>query len=233
MYSDCTDRFKIARDHLAKLDDKNLLKPTVWAEHENTSSYGVSIGVGPYVRPLYLYAKLCTLNVKKDKPICLKNVKAFKIKKESQQQQQQQEQQQHEQQNSGSLPCSLKLPCFTCQCYFNGFTHEPPYPIGNCAEYDVIGKVDPNLLGSPQGKEFESACQQHLAAFNSMNQKISNGTSYGSSQIIKIYFGETHGPKKPTVLQYKWNSETKGFKLIDVLAWKFKKRKFKDLQLAV
>ena len=201
MYSDFADPFVIARKFLERLNPANRLKPAVWAEHKDTSSYGVSVGVDCFVRPLYLYKKLCTLRDVEDSKN-LQDVQAFGIKYT-------------EAENNKN---ARKSPCLTCQCFF-GFTSQPM--IGNCAEYDVIGNVNPHLLETQQWQEFKSACQQHLDAFNAMKTKISE-ENMEHENIIKTYFENTHHPKKPKVLDYKWNSKTNGFKLI-VAAWPSRK----------
>ena len=85
--------------------------------------------------------------------------------------------------------------------------------IGNCAEYDVIGKVDLTLLPQDQWEKLESASEQHLRAFNTMKSNIENEIS--PEEIIKEYFESTCDPIKPKVLRYQWSAETKGgFKVI-------------------
>ena len=184
----------IGRRWLRQLESKNGLKPEVWAQHRSkkeSSGYGVSLGVRSFVRPLYLYTKLCQLRNSENSPlVSLKDVIAFTIEDDN-----------------------VKQPCITCQCTF-GFTRFPI--IGNCAEYDVIGTVHPHLLQTEHWKEqwkekwkvFESACQQHLAAFNNFN---------AMKLDINEYFENTRHPKKPKVLKYQWNAAvTGGFEIIAV-----------------
>ena len=105
---------------------------------------------------------------------------------------------------------TIKPPCVTCQRCF-GFTSFPI--IGNCAEYDVIGKIDSHLLETQQWQEFKSACQQHLDAFNAMKEDIKREIS--PEEIIIRYFENTRHPRKPKVLKYQWSPETiGGFKVI-------------------
>ena len=177
------------------------------AKHRQRLSYGVSVGVRSFVRPLYLHKKLHTLiNRENDEVIPLNNVEAFKI--ENQEQQQQQQQQQHEHQYTP------KRPCVTCQCLFDGFANEFRYPIGNCAEYDITGNVPRNLLETQPGQHFVFACQQHLNAFNAMNREILDGMlARQPRQILESYFNNAHS-RCLKVLEYQWNSETKAFDLI-------------------
>lgn len=191
--------FEKAREFLQKLESHNLLKPAVWAEDQKQLSYGVSVGVGLFVRPLYLYKKLSTLKDGKNaKGIPLGDVKAFTIKYTE----------------DKNVKNTQKSPCLTCQCCF-GFTSQPM--IGNCAEYDVIGMVSPNSLGTDDDwGEFKVACEAHFSTFNEMNQQIMSNekTPY---KIIEEYFGKTYS-SKPKVLSYAWDSETKGYKVI-VMHW--------------
>ena len=192
------DPFAIVRNYLKELESSNLLKPAVWAENKKKSSYGVSVGVGAFVRPLYLYKKLCTLkDGENGERITWKDVNAFKILHT-------------ENENEKHTKIS---PCLTCQCRF-GFT-SPPI-IGNCAEYDVFGNVGPDSLETEDGEwnKFKLACEGHFNAFNRMNREIMlNQKSH--LEIIKDYFGETY-QSRPKVLKYKWHSETKGYKVIAI-----------------
>ena len=58
-----------------------------------------------------------------------------------------------------------------------------------------------NLLEDPQWKEFETACQQHLDAFNAMMQDITNGM-LPAEEIMRRYFANTRDPNRPKVLKY-------------------------------
>ena len=158
----------------------------MWAQHKKKpKSYGVSLGVRPFVRPLYLYTKLSQLNKVEDGHPSFKDVKAFKIKR---------------------VDDSLRPPCVGCQCFFGLFSF-PPF--GNCAGYDVIGNVKPDLLQTEQWEEFKSACQQHVDAFNTMLGMLREAR-YPYKEILKIYFKNT---MKPKVLKYQWDPEEKDFKL--------------------
>ena len=172
---------KVSRRFLRNLPIRNQLKPAVWAECRTKPVvfYGVSLAVRRFVRPLYLHTKLRQLPNVENRPQVanrLKDVIAFTIQEND----------------------AVKQPCITCQCFF-GFISCPI--IGNCAEYDVIGNVNPNLLEDPQWKEFESACQQHLDAFNAMKEDITNGT-LPAEEIMRKYFACTRHPKRPQVLKY-------------------------------
>ena len=115
-----------------------------------------------------------------------------------------------------------KPPCITCQRFFLKFRSSPI--IGNCAEYDVIGKVEIGKdLPTKQWGEFKSACQQHLCAFNTMESDI--GNEMPPEEIIKRYFESTRDPMKPKVLRYQWSAETMGgFKVI-AKDWVYQSRK--------
>ncbi len=51
------------------------------------------------------------------------------------------------------------------------------FPIGNCAEYDVIANVQPNLLQTGHGQQFEAACQQQRF-FGFLSFPIGNCAEY-------------------------------------------------------
>ena len=201
------DPFEVAREYLGKLSH-NMLRPYMCARHNTKPLYGVSVGVHTFVRPLYLYKKLYTFKkFENGETIRLEDVKAFKIREKNSQLPQQQ-------------PTS-EPPCAPCECFFNGFTSKCEFPIGNCAEYDVIENNGRSLLWTEEGKLFVDACKKHLTAFNDMNAKeISIKESRENFEIIKDYFGEVHGPPtKPTVLTYKWDPEEKKFHLISLRPW--------------
>lgn len=214
MYSD-EDPFAIAQKHLKNLPSKNMLKPKMCAKHRRRPLYGVSVGVHCFVRPLYLYKKLFALkNVENGEPIRLEDVDAYKIEGTNP----------NPNRNSNPNPNpepTLRPPCVPCECFFNAFEGKCKFDIGNCAEYDVIGNVDPNLLKTEEGKYFVNSCKRHLTAFNEMNaQEITDEISKQNFEIIKEYFCKTHGPPplKPSVLNYKWDAVGKRFDLI-VMAW--------------
>ena len=194
------DPFSIVRNYLKELESSNLLKPAVWAKHKEKPLYGVSVGVGLFVRPLYLYKKLCTLKDGENtgESIDWGDVDAFKIRHT-------------ENENEKNTKIS---PCLTCQRRF-GFTRPPM--IGNCAEYDVFGNVGPDSLETEDGEwnRFKLACEGHFNAFNKMNREMLNQKSH--LEIIKDYFGETY-KSRPKVLKYEWHSETKEYK-VTAIAW--------------
>ena len=185
---------KISRQFLKSLRDDNGLKPVVWAECKTAPVvyYGVSLGVRHFVRPLYLHTKLRQLPNLENVPQVanrLQDVRAYTMKTND----------------------TIKQPCITCQRYF-GFISFPI--IGNCAEYGVIGNVNPHLLETQQWQEFESSCQQHLNAFNVMMREIANG-QLPVEVIMITYFANTRHPVRPKVLKYQWNPEANGgFQLI-------------------
>ena len=186
----------------------------MWVKHGQRLSYGVSVGVRSFVRPLYLYKKLHTLIKREnDEVIRLSNVAAFEVEPPQQHQPPQQDQppqqRQPQQQQDQNIP---KPPCITCQYLFDGFTSKPKFPIGNCAEYDIIGKVPRNLLETQPWRRFVSACQQHLHAFNAMNREILNGAGQ-SRKILQDYFDNAHAQGQK-VLKCEWNPEERAFDII-------------------
>ena len=189
----------IGREWLESLPDDNTFKPHVWAQDKvEKSRYGVSLGVGAFVRPLYLFTKLSQLNqssnVENSK---LENVKAIQIRK------------------IRKRKHFLRDPCVNCQRSF-GFLSGAP--LGNCAEYDVVGIVKPDLFEKDQWHRFKSACGQHFLAFKRMLDMVEiNYSSF--EEIIESYFRNTRGPLKPTVLKYEWNSEKSVFDLVFTPDW--------------
>ena len=207
MFDDDPNARIISRQLLKNLPRKNKLKPPVWAECKTAPVvyYGVSLGVRNFVRPLYLLTKLRQLPNLENVPQVenrLQDVKAYTMKKND----------------------DVKEPCITCQRYF-GFISFPI--IGNCAEYDVIGKVDSNLpktqLEKQEWQKFESACQQHLDAFNAMMEEIKRKEirreEISPEEIIKRYFKNIRIPGKPKVLKYQWSPTTMGGFQVVAIDW--------------
>jgi hypothetical protein len=181
----------IGRRILKSLPDRNCLKPKVWAQHKTIPTrVGVSLRVRSFVRPLYLCIKLSQLRNVENVHGQLQNVEAF-----------------------GMLRSKAKEPCVSCQFFF-GF--KSLHPVGNCAEYDVIGNVKPHLLQTTEWQEFRSACQQHLNAFNTMLSMLAR-PRYSYRQIretMRTYFARTRYPERPKVLKYQWNPIGEVFELI-------------------
>ena len=180
------------RRFLESLSENNGLKPVVWAEHKiNEKRYGVSLGVRPFVRPLYLFIKLSQLgrNVENDE---LKDVRAIQIRYKK-----------------------LKDPCVTCQ---NSFGFMSCAPIGNCAEYDVFGNVNQGLLPKNKWTMFSDACGQHFNAFKKMLSMIEE-KRLSSEKITGTYFDSTRSPRKPNVLKCEWNCESKVFEVDTTSDW--------------
>ena len=193
---------------LEELDEGNCLRPAVWAKDKTKKDLcGVSLGCTNFLRPLYLYTKLNQLIAPKNPEDDLKKVKAFKLKGVKVGDKKGDERE--------YIP-----PCITCQRFFSGFRSSAV--IGNCAEYDVIKNVDPNLRKTKEWKEFESACEHHLVAFNEMNKKISGIekeiSPEQSDEIIKTYFENTRHPKNPKVLQYQLKSAETMRVVLEIIA---------------
>jgi hypothetical protein len=189
--NDDNRNIQIAVEHLNDLPDTNRLKPRVWAIHKSkTDRYGFSLGVGSFVRPLYLYTKLnhiIHLDVKNGpvedvKNDTVKDVIAFRM--------------------NARMQATRKIdPCVSCQSFY-GFMSCAP--IGNCAEYDVIQNVRRDLLESPEetNSKFKSAYEQHLAAFGKMLEMVEKDRGRSAKEKIEKYFKDTRCPLKPNVLMY-------------------------------
>ena len=167
------------------------MKPAVFAYHRDRPEfYGVSIGVGPFVRPLYLYNKLLQLRDGTRDRLDSRDVTAVKIKGKA------------------------IAPCTSCQYFFNGGVNVL-CPIGNCAEYDVLGIVRPDLRRGNKWNQFIAPCRQHFDAYRGMvielgrQQRVQN-----QRDILERYFNNTRNPLTPRVLKYRLNSRRgRGFEL--------------------
>lgn len=150
---------------LEKLPDVNKLKPAVWAKHEkNPESFGVSLGVRSFVRPLFIYVKLVQLRGYKYKKECLKlsDTKAFEAIKRGEM-------------LTNSKYEKEKDPCASCRAFFGVLqcsSKEPTFlPFGNCAEYDVIqtANLDSHLNQIEEDWNiFQFACQTYFKAFKDL-----------------------------------------------------------------
>ena len=167
----------IGRKWLNVLPDKNSLKPAVWAKHNTKPQhFGVSLGVPAFVRPLYLFIKLNQLSrvTSENK---LKDVSAFQMKRNKTEKDKDKEEKDKN-----------KEPCVSCQIFFKFISF---YALGNCAEYDVIGNVNPCLLQTPQWEKFRLACQRHFDAFKAMLAKLERECS---SKVIEKYHTDLCNP---------------------------------------
>ena len=204
---------EIGRIVLEGLPDGNHLKPVVWAEHkERQDCYGVSLGVRPFLRPLYLYIKMnqlrnvencCYDSVKPEDVNAFQSVKRRRIRcvpsadkspyKENE-----------------NKP-KVKPPCVSCKIFFKGLKERKKNslpPFANCAEYDVIRtpKLD-DVLSSIEGTKsehwihFKSACKEHFKAFNELTQKLDEPGNSSQNELLETYYKNTRNAK---ILKYQW-----------------------------
>ena len=180
------------------MEENNGLKPTVFAYHDKKHDfYGVSLAVRSFVRPLYLYTKLLQLGCPGQR-LKLGDVKAIKLKK--------------------NIPA-----CVGCQYFYKGRVKIGIYPIGNCAEYEVLGNVHPELKTGSKWEQFKEPCIQHFTEYVEMLQEL----TVQGPDTLERYFNGSREPLKPKVLVYKWSSE----KLADFELYVEDWPKFMHLQL--
>ena len=138
------EAFTIGRKCLTSLDNKNRLKPAVFAFDQNEPKYyGVSLGVGSFLQPLYLYNKLLPLKDSRRENLNTKLLVTKKIRE--------------------NIPL-----CASCQYFFNGSFKIDIFPFGNCAEFDALRNVRSDWPHTNEWNVFETSCQQHFKAYRKM-----------------------------------------------------------------
>ncbi|CAB4033334.1 Hypothetical predicted protein, partial [Paramuricea clavata] len=210
---------EIGRTVLEGLPDGNRLKPVVWAEHkERQDCYGVSLGVRPFLRPLYLYIKMNQLrNVENsDDGVKLKHVNAFQSVKRRRIRFVPSDKSPYK--GNENKP-KVKPPCVSCKIFFKGFKKKKSNslpPFANCAEYDVIRT--PNLdyvlrynEGTKHWINFKSACEKHFKAFNELTQKLDEPGNSSQNEILETYYKNTLNAK---ILKYQWVNFYGRYKLV-------------------
>lgn len=211
---------KIGKDILESLPDKNKLKPTTWAQHkERKECFGVSLGVRPYVRSLFLYIKLSQLRRIEDNYTGgrLQDVNAFKhlMRMET------------DEDSNYEEPADA---CPSCKIFFDKDSSYPQYtrsqdgpPFGNCAEYDVIRTENLDYcLASPDVKilwdDVKSACIKQFKAFKELARKLDGPRRPWPPRntMLQTYHTTTRAAKTK-VLRYEWNLLQRDYRLIAVV----------------
>ena len=217
---------KIARSHLELLIDGNYLKPTVWAESLQ-QNFAVSVAVRRYLRPLYLFQKLCDLsNMSNDISTTLDNVNAFECVNRSSKKFKKNHNKCHLFQSTYNIE-TPKGPCRSCNLFFkNEVPHVPdpnenPPPfnyLGNCAEFDLVQEADTaeklsKIKDTDHWTTFKEGCEGHIGAFNNLNKDIPKRGNRLQREFLLHYYKETRETRLKT-LKYKWNSSTSGYEIV-------------------
>ncbi|XP_028416496.1 uncharacterized protein LOC114540574 isoform X2 [Dendronephthya gigantea] len=212
---------------LEDLTDGNYLKPVIWMENkEFPGNCGFSLGVRPFLRPLYVHTRLREVRKHRKNDLKLAEVNGYQCvdRKDFKRNPNLAKKKSKYRKSGNGKPRRKMRPCKSCEIFFDS----PPTlsrrsvalernlgVFGNCAEYDVIKtrKLD-ELLGSTANtswKDFESACNEHLRAFNDLTRKT--GENQDPYPVLKEYFESTRKPKNAKVLRYELNSESQNYKL--------------------
>ena len=211
LFENLGEASEIGRSILEGLTDGNYLKPVMWAEHkEKHDCYAVSLGVRPFLRPLYLYIKMNELrNVKNwGDDVKLEDVEAFRSMYRTNM---------RESNKSKYKKRKLKVipPCVSCKIFFGGFNEKLNgsfNPFANCAEYDVIPRdLQGYIEKINDWEDFKSACQEHFEAFNELTRMLNTPGNPSQNEIMETYFANTRNAK---VLKYQWNHSTLAYELV-------------------
>ena len=230
------DPSKIARMHLSKLHDGNYLKPVVWVEAEDNPKkyFAVSVGIRPYLRHLYLYTKLSSLNYSDNNLLALKKVKAFQSMKrdkheESYNPDKKSGYKSNESEDEGDkVEKEPKRPCPSCKIFFsqNGMLEGEKIEnfnyFGNCAEYDIVQeenseeRLNDIRSNNDNWETFKLECQKHFEAFTTLKGKIE--TSQQQNEPLKRrdmhdYYNKTRKIYKKA-LKYKWSDSREIYELV-------------------
>ena len=195
----------------------------MWAENEQNPKkhFAVSVGVRDYIRPVFLYAKLCDLENSRDATgIALQDVKAFQcVDRHSK------EYKSNKKLESKYKHCEKdtnKNPCTSCEIFFNTFKKKEETQFnyfGNCAEYDLVQTKDARKkLGEIKDKDhwksFESQCESHISASNDMLKfKRRTRRRQLNKKQMEEYFNKTRNTNLKA-LKYKWINSKSEYKLV-------------------
>ena len=197
---------EVGLEILELLPDGNYLKPVVWAHHKNDSEcFGVSLGVRPFVRPVFLYMKLTCLSAaveNADNDAQLKDVVALRCVDR------------HAENYDAGASSEYQKPvkaCATCQFFFEEQLEEEQsnFPfIGNCAEYDVIRTKSRNKITeiqrSSDWQTSKETCKEYFEKRNGLLSQLQNTNESGISDqqknLLETYFHDINAKKKKALL---------------------------------
>ena len=205
------DASTIARLQLECLRDGNYLKPCVWAENVQNpmKHFAVSVGVRDYIRPLFLYAKLCGLR-NRSYAISLHDVEAFQCVNRHSDEYRNNE-------NSKDLESQYKCsenetkdPCASCKIFFNTFEKQEKTQFnyfGNCAEFDLLQTRDSDerlrqIKMTRHWNNFKIECQNHISVFNTLKERVRSHQRIPRNHMEK-YYNDTRDANLKA-LKYKW-----------------------------
>ena len=203
------------------LKDGNYLKPTVWVEEADKKCFAVSLGMRPYLRHVYLYAKLSSLTYNNNDAVTLKEVKAFPCtsRAESNQEKYNPEAKSSYKFKKGKDGKEVeKQPiskCPSCKIFFQSemIQYESGKRMnyfGNCAEFDIVqesnteAKLNDIKRNAPWGK-FQSGCEAHLNALKIFNENIRQRPNRQIEEVMKVYYDDTNYLNQKKALKYKWS----------------------------
>ena len=210
---------RIVQLHLSDLVDGNYLKPVMWAEDDPIKYFAVSVGMYYYLRPLYLYTKLCNLRNCND-DVALENVKAFQSMDRNSPQYNPLEKSEYK----ASQP-----PCASCTIFFENREsikrEETNFNyFGNCAEFDIVQTAHLkqklcNIRGERPWGDLKSSCEKHVRAFKKLKMEVlKKVTKSKRLQRLKrehmlYYYNQTHNTNRKA-LKYKWTDREAAYALV-------------------
>ena len=217
---------------LEDLTDGNYLKPEMWVEHKKCpeNHCGFSLGVRSFVRPLYVHSRLREIRKHGDNGVKLGDLNVYHCvdRKSFKRNPTLAKTKSKYKRRGNGRPRRKTKPCKSCEIFFDYPSTLSSRPFdrveenqrrlgvfGNCAEYDVIKTRKLNYLlrsiGDTSWRDFESACEKHLKAFNDLTTKTSE--KHDPYVVLKEYFERVREPKIAKVLKYEWNSQSNSYRL--------------------
>ena len=222
LFNDCDDPSKVARMQLSKLHDGNYLKPVVWAESTNNGKkyFAVSVGMRPYLRPLYLFTKLRSLGYINNNTVALERVEAFQtiMHRKTREGYNPSKKSGYKANNSKDegkrVEKETKLPCASCEIFFQGtrlpYDRNTKFPyFGNCAEFDIVKEENSEaklneIKSNDPWRNFENGCQEHFEAFTILKEKMpEQREGQLERNDVLDYYNNTHNINRKA-LKYKW-----------------------------
>lgn len=201
-----------------------------WAEGKRR--FAVSLGMRPYLRHCYLYAKLRSLTYNNNDAVTLKEVKAFRCtsrrKSNKKYNPEKKSYYKFEKGEDGKEVEKQPIPeCSSCQIFFQSkiIRYQNSTSMnyfGNCAEFDIVqesnteAKLNEIRRNAPWGK-FQSGCEAHFTAFNIFNEKIRqrpNGQI--EKTVMEDYYNDTNDLNQKKALKYKSSDGNAPYELVTV-----------------
>ena len=223
---------RIVQLHLSDLVDGNYLKPVMWAEDDPIKHFAVSVGMYYYLRPLYLYTKLCNLRNCND-DVALENVKAFQsMDRNSKQYDALGQSKYKKSEDETELEGEVKPSCTSCTIFFEDGESRKQTEVpetnfnyfGNCAEFDIVQTAHlkqklRDIRGEKPWEHFKSGCEKHIRAFKKLKMEVlKKVTKSKRLQRLKrkhmlYYYNQTHNTNRKA-LKYKWSDRVAAYGLV-------------------